>query len=97
PKAAIRNKYFNIPSLESRRKLFDLCMIHNLLTGKTAAGSKLVCKIIGCPRTVDGKLVENVAPCYRESAVHDEIWAISCSFIDAGIVCKNNRLQIIRQ
>ncbi|XGW17004.1 hypothetical protein V3C99_001991 [Haemonchus contortus] len=31
PKAVIRNKYFNLSTLESRRKVFDVCMVYKLL------------------------------------------------------------------
>lgn len=38
PKASIRNKYLGIPTLESRRKVFDVCLVHKLLNFTPASG-----------------------------------------------------------
>lgn len=34
PRASIRNKYFNVFSLSSRRDLFDVCMVHKIILGE---------------------------------------------------------------
>lgn len=34
PRSTIRNKYLNIPSLSTRRDVFDLCMVHKIVTGR---------------------------------------------------------------
>ncbi|EYB86771.1 hypothetical protein Y032_0273g977 [Ancylostoma ceylanicum] len=46
PRATIRNAYFGLPSLESRRRLFDVCMVHKLLHSPASWQSSTFFKLI---------------------------------------------------
>ncbi|XGW32188.1 hypothetical protein V3C99_010399 [Haemonchus contortus] len=41
PKAAIRNQYLGLTSLETRRRVFDLCMVHRLVHDTCGHGSNV--------------------------------------------------------
>ncbi|EYC24653.1 hypothetical protein Y032_0013g2031 [Ancylostoma ceylanicum] len=46
PRAIIRNRYFDIPSLESRRRFFDVCMVYKILHEWSSEKAKLFFSIV---------------------------------------------------
>ncbi|EYC14355.1 hypothetical protein Y032_0041g488 [Ancylostoma ceylanicum] len=86
PRASIRNKYLGLSSLEPRRRVFDVCLVHKILHSSVSEGPKNFFRM-GRSRTRAVFTISLLCVLFFFAGLH-------CTFITFAF-CKRNKLILI--